>query len=361
MYIKTLELTNFRNHASKAINFSPAINIIYGANAVGKTNILESIYFCCLGKGFKSARDRDAIQFGQNQFKIKTEVQKSFGELFIEIIICSGLNQRRGGVGGNAPQKFIKLNATPILRVSELLGNLTCVFFNPDELKLVREAPEDRRRFMDMTISQFDKTYFHALTKYNQILKQRNALLKQFTQTPDEIRSLDIWDAQLATEAEKITQKRIAFISELKSFVAPIHKQFTNDIEDINIDIETMNSKDILSALKSARAKDFKLKTTTIGPHRDDLKITINNLDVRQFASQGQQRTAALSLKLATLKILEAHTNEKPILLLDDVFSELDESRRAKLLALCAGYQTLITTTDKPFGKLLDKATLFGV
>jgi DNA replication and repair protein RecF len=336
MHIKSVELSNFRSHANRTIKFGENLNILWGENAAGKTNILEAIYYTCLGKGFKSPRDRDAIKFGEKFAQIKTTVRRNYGDLTVEITLNGAPNA-----------KFIKINATPIARIGELLGNITCVFFNPDELKLVREAPEDRRRFLDIAISQLDKTYFYTLLKYNKILKQRNAMLKDFKSTETENRALDIWDEQLSNCAMEIIKKRVQFCEQLTPIVKQIHKDFT-DIENIDIAIETINAETFLKVLKAARLKDLKLKTTTVGPHRDDLSININGKDVRQFASQGQQRTAALSLKIATLKIFETATGEKPILLLDDVFSELDKTRRDKLLTLVGGYQTIITTADKP-------------
>jgi len=340
MQIKSVTLQNFRNHERTRLDLNEGINVLVGDNAQGKTNLLEAIYMTCVGRGFKSPRDREVIRFGQDFAKVKTTAIKKFGKIDVEIIISTA-----PGKSG----KQIKINEIPISKMGELMGTVTCVFFNPDELKLVKESPADRRRFMDIDISQMDKIYFYNLLRYNKVLKQRNALLKSFTRTPDELRALDIWDEQLATYAEQIVKRRVLFCEELKPHAISTHKSLAPS-EDLSISYEGSNcstwNKGFLGQLKAVRDKDLNLRTTTIGPHRDDILLLLNGRDVRSFASQGQQRSVALSLKIAELKVFEQVTGEKPILLLDDVLSELDETRQEKLLSIIGGWQSVVTATS---------------
>jgi len=346
MLIKSIALQNFRNHKSTVLKLSHGINVLVGDNAQGKTNLLEAIFLTCVGRGFRSPRDREMIKFDASVTRVKTVAAKKFGDISVEVTISS--------VQGKAG-KQIKINDIPIAKMGELMGSVTCVFFSPDELRLVKEAPADRRRFMDIGISQIDKVYFYNLLRYGKILQQRNALLKTMSPRYDELRALDIWDEQLAKVGGDIIERRIVFCEELKKAVIDVHESLAPG-EDIEITYEgiakiakivprgTIGTA-LLDSLRTVRDKDMRLKTTTVGPHRDDLAITVNGKDVRLFASQGQQRTAALSLKLAELKIFESMTGEKPVLLLDDVFSELDLGRQTRLLDAIKDCQCIITAT----------------
>ena len=336
MQIKRVQLKNFRNHASTVAELSPGINVIIGDNAQGKTNLLEAIYFTCVGRGFRSPRDREAIRFGQNFAKVSTTAEKSFGEISVEITLSTA----PGRTG-----KQVMINQVPIAKMGELMGSVTCVFFNPDELRLVKESPADRRRFMDIDISQMNKVYFYNLLRYNKILKQRNALLKGMSPKPtaDELSALDIWDEQLSAYADQIMKQRTAFCGDLQSLAPQIHAELAEG-ETLSVEYEC-STWNILEKLKVAREKDLQLRTTTVGPHRDDILLKLDGKDVRLFASQGQQRSVALSLKIAELKIFERATGEKPILLLDDVLSELDAHRQARLFKLIDGWQCIITAT----------------
>ena len=341
MQIKIVTLQNFRNHARTKLELAPGVNVLVGNNAQGKTNILEAIYMTCVGRGFKSPRDRETIRFGQDFAKVKTTAIKKFGAINVEITIST----TAGKMG-----KQIKINDVPISKMGELMGNVTCVFFSPDELKLVKEAPADRRRFMDIDISQMDRVYFYNLLRYNKILKQRNALLKNFTRTESEFRALDIWDEELAKYGNYVIQKRIHFCEQLKSKVTDVHPILaSNEKLDLSYESSVNVPRGTIAmeqSLRAARDKDLHLRTTTVGPHRDDIAMLLNGRDVRLFASQGQQRTVALSMKIAELKIFQETTGEKPILLLDDVLSELDNARQAALLKLIKGWQSVITTTS---------------
>ena len=346
MYVKTIALQNFRNHTRTLLELSQGINVLVGDNAQGKTNLLEAIYMTCIGRGFRSPRDREIIRFGQDFAKVKSIAAKKFGDISIEVVVATNPNRKQ-----------IKINGIPISKMGQLMGAITCVFFHPDELKLVKESPADRRRFMDIDISQIDKIYFYNLLRYNKILKQRNALLKHIGTTDTEMQSLDIWDEQLAEIGEQIISRRMLFCEELKKEVDPVHKVLAPD-EHIKVSYEmcmghlkvnnTSSDPQIsfLEALRRARTNDLHLRTTTIGPHRDDILLSINGTDIRSYASQGQQRTVALSLKVAELRIFEKVTGEKPVLLLDDVLSELDQKRQDKLLAHIKDWQSIITATS---------------
>lgn len=360
MYIKTLSIKNFRNHTDTTISPAPGINILVGANAQGKTNLLEVLYLVCVGRGWRTNKDKELINFAADTSTIKATAGKSYGNVEIEIKLAK-----------NA-KKAISINQIPIHKMSELLGQINCVFFSPDELRLIKEAPTDRRRFMDIDISQIDKAYFYALVRYNKILAQRNALLKSSSE--DIIRGLEIWDAELAKHGAVVMARRQRFIEQLKEYLEDAHQKLTNGKEKIEISYEckylfinNINQDSsalepiLLESLKKSREKDMRLKTTTIGPHRDDIYLSINGQDVRAFASQGQQRTLALSLKLAELELFKIETGEAPIILLDDVFSELDINRQTNLLNSLNGYQSLITTNQIPQFEKMQNIAVFNI
>ena len=352
MIIKSLTMNNFRNHENTAVVLSSGINVLVGKNAQGKTNLLEAIYLTCVGRGWRTNKDKEMINFDAEYTKVKNTAQKLFGDVTVEVHVP------RSG------KKSIRINDIPIQKMGEMMGQVNCIFFSPDELRLIKDAPADRRKFLDIDISQVDKTYFYSLLRYNKILLQRNALLK--SKTEDIARGLEIWDVQLAKAGALIVARRLAYIEQLKPYVEKVHSYLTNEKEDviisyINITAKTEESllssdqseieKILLKQLLEAREKDMHLKTTTVGPHRDDLLIKLDGRDVRYFASQGQQRTAALSLKLGELQTFEKITGERPVLLLDDVFSELDQERQTRLIKLLGKCQSIITTTHGITGK----------
>lgn len=335
MKISQLTVDHFRNHAHTTLHLSEGVNVLVGQNGHGKTNLLEAIYLACVGRGWRAGRDNEMIQFGQERTLVQVTAQKKFGSVDIAIQLGQGM------------KKSIAINRVPIAKVAELMGQINCIFFSPDELKLVKEAPADRRRFLNIDISQIDKSYFYALARYNKILLQRNAYLKNNS----EPRELAIWDDQLIQQGQIIIAKRQAFIEKLTPYVIAKHQALTNQQETISITYETCN--DFKQELTAARERDLRLRTTTVGPHRDDLAIMINGQDVRMYGSQGQQRTVALSIKLAELDLFTDLTGERPILLLDDVFSELDSSRQSRLLTAIQDTQAIITATDAPaLGKI---------
>lgn len=357
MLIQRVELINFRNHKNTVLELSPGVNVLVGENAQGKTNLLEAIFLTCVGRGWRTNKDKEMIDFAADAARVKTTVKRRFGPVAVEINLS------------RATKKTIKINGVPVQRMGELMGQVNCVFFSPDELRLVKDAPADRRRFLDIDISQIDKGYFYALLKYNKILLQRNALLKTHGEGVES--GLDIWDMQLAKVGALIVSRRIKFIKELSKSVVKVHEYLTSGCEQIELSYDSITipsdvisnvataelktvdavvlsqvERLLLEQIKVARERDLRLKTTTLGPHRDDLQITIDGRDVRNFASQGQQRTVALSLKLAELEIFREATGEMPILLLDDVLSELDSRRQARLVKVLSKCQSIITAVD---------------
>ena len=339
MFIKSLSLQNFRNYENETIDFSDGINILCGANAQGKTNCAEAIFFLCTGFSPRANKDRLLLRQGQETAQIEGCADTQYGEVKIRI----ELNKQ--------DKKSIYINGLAIKKVGELLGNIHSVFFNPAELKLVQESPEDRRRFMNVSLSQMSKSYFYALLRYNKILSQRNNLLKD----PDKylIRdTLPVWDEQLTKEAGKIIKARNDFLAELSPIAQEKHAILSGGKEKLTMTTESgYNGEEgeIACALKKdlslALEKDMRLGFTSLGPHRDDIKFLLNDLDSRVYGSQGQQRTIALSLKLAETELFKNRFNEYPILILDDVLSELDKSRQRKLVELVAGIQTIFTCT----------------
>lgn len=375
MIVKKLHVKNFRNHADTEIEFGSGVNVLLGENAQGKTNLLEAIFLTCVGRGWRTKKDADMIKFGEGRAQVRAVVNKKYGEVSVNVLLQDSVKVKSAGQGG--AKKEIKVNDIPIGKMGELMGQVTSVFFSPDELRLVKEAPADRRRFMDIDISQINKQYFYDLLRYNKILAQRNALLKSVT---EDIRTgLDIWDDQIAEYGARIIQGRISFLGELVSGACDVHRGLSGGREilkleyesfcpevacDLGIagmgrDVEEIKTR-LLAEYKKNRDRDMRLRTTTVGPHRDDIAIYLSDAscdvrrDARSFASQGQQRTIALSIKLAELQLFKKKTGEMPILLLDDVFSELDSGRQARLLEFSAGCQTIITTNQFDMLKTLN-------
>ena len=337
MEITKIDLFDFRNYKKTEIVFGDNLNIICGKNAQGKTNLLEAVYFCVVGKSFRASREKEVIKIGSDIAKIKVYIKKQVGTSTVEIIFS------------RSSKKTIKINGIPIKKISELLGEFNGVFFSPDELKLIKESPEDRRKFMDIDISQTSKQYFYLLTRYNQILQNRNKQLKT-TLPQDELKKImQIWNEQLADCMLKISKFRQNFIIGLAPYAKKAHAYLTDNAEDLQIEyvgIKEDNKQDIINKLEENFAKDLQLGYTSYGVHHDDIKVVVNGIDVRIFGSQGQQRTCALALKLAELNIIKNITHSNPVLLLDDVLSELDENRKKRLLEYCKNTQTLITCTS---------------
>ena len=341
MKITKLCLNNFRNYTNTTVEFDDGVNFVVGKNAQGKTNLLESLYLISVGKSPKNSKEKQLIKFEQDKAKIEVDFKTNAGNKTITMFL------------DKANKKAIKINSLNILKLTELVGILSVVYFSPDEMKLIKEVPEDRRNFLDVSISQFDKPYLYNLLRYDKVLKQRNAILKSLNSNQTKIEQLKLFTPQLIDIAEKIIEKRIEFIKKLKFFAKNIHKLITID-ESLDISYsyqkqENLSIKqDLQNQFDKALNKELELGYTCVGPHRDDMIFKINNLDCRQFASQGQQRTVALVVKLSLMEVIKQEIGEYPVLLLDDVLSELDDDRQNRLLNLTKEYQTLITCTALP-------------
>ena len=340
MYIEKLQLKNFRNYESEEFEFSEGVNVITGMNAQGKTNCAEAIFYLCTGYSPRAARDKQVIRYGTDKAYISAEAKTAYGSVSVDMTFY-------------LDKKQIRINGVETLRMGELLGNINSVFFNPGELKLIQESPEDRRRFLDISLSQMNKKYFYALQRYKKILSQRNSLLKE--EDKDLIRdTLPVWDRQLASFAAVIVKERNDYLKHLSPFAAETHAFITDGKEKLEVSAgyrydgeEAEIAEQLLQDLADSVERSISLGYTTIGPHRDDLKIKINGTDVKTYGSQGQQRTAALSLKLAELEVFNMRFREYPVLLLDDALSELDLFRRRKVLERIRGVQTIITCTEE--------------
>lgn len=342
MYIESVTLKNFRNYKDKTVDFKDGLNIVIGKNASGKTNLLESVYCSGIGKSPRTNKAREMIRWGSDNAYIKVILKKQYSRHIVEYFIDS------------ADKKIIKIDSIPLVKQSEILGMLNIVFFSPDEMKLIKESPQERRRFADISLSQQNKKYLFSLSKYNNILAQRNKLLKESRDIKALPEMLYGWDVQLAEYGAYIVAKRYEFVEKIQVFAKKIHSEITDSKEDLELEYESnvergetdKMKESFFQKLRANLEKDMNLLYTSFGSHRDDIAIKINGIDVRKYGSQGQQRTVALSLKLAEIYLFESEVGEKPVLLLDDVLSELDASRRQKLMELSSGLQTIITCTD---------------
>lgn len=334
MIIKSLELKNFRNYQALGIAFDAGTNILYGDNAQGKTNVLESLYVSGTTKSHKGSKDKEMIRFDADEAHIRTIVEKNGVENRIDIHLKK--NSAKG----------IAVNGIPIRKAGELFGILNLVVFSPEDLNIIKEGPAGRRRFIDLELSQLDKVYLSNLSNYNRIINQRNSLLKEIVYQKDLIDTLDIWDMQLAEYGTKIIERRKKFIDEVNRIIGGIHEKLTGGRENIELSYESSAGElSMEEMLRKNRERDIRFKSTSAGPHRDDLCFRVGDLDIRKFGSQGQQRTAALSLKLSEIELVKMLIHDTPILLLDDVLSELDKNRQNYLLDSIHDIQTVITCT----------------
>lgn len=336
MYIKNLNLQNFRNYDKEIIEFSPKMNIIYGHNGQGKTNIVEALYFFQSGKSFRCLKDREAIKFGEDYFKIQALFETNQGSSDALVFVQD--------------KKSVRLNGIQLEKLSELVGEYNMVIFTPDYLNLIKDGPGVRRQFIDSFISQIKPTYFKNLISYYRVLKQRNNVLKQ--KSKNMISTLDIWDEKLASLGVKINQMRSSAIDKINetinivgdgSFITEkIKLIYTPSVKG---DYEDKNN--FLHQLYSSRERDFEKGITLTGPHRDDFEIFMNDMNIKKYGSQGQMRSCVLKLKLSECEIIKEKKGDTPILLLDDILSELDEKRRKFFLENIKDKQVIITCTEK--------------
>lgn len=334
MIIKSLEIADYRNYDSLHIDFSSGTNILYGDNAQGKTNILEAIYMSATTKSHKGTKDKDVVNFGKEEAHIRTYLEKEGIETRVDMHLRK------------SKSKGIAIDGLKIKKAAQLLGLLNVVFFSPEDLSIIKNGPAERRRFVDMELCQLDQFYLYNLNNYNKIVNQRNKLLKDMYFNPSLRDTLNIWDSQLISFGSKIIERRQLFVEQLNEIIVEIHKKLSGGRENLTIQYEPdVIISDYESKLSVNQEKDVKLKQTTTGPHRDDFSFLIGDIDIRKFGSQGQQRTAALSLKLSEIELVKKMTKDNPVLLLDDVLSELDSNRQNYLLSTIGDIQTIITCT----------------
>ena len=335
MWIKTIKIKNFRNYEEQEIILDENVNVFFGENAQGKTNIIEAIFLCSMGRSFRTNKDKEMIQLNKENSIIEVEYQKSDREGKIKIELSN--------------KKNVYINSIKLKKLSELLGNINIVIFTPDDINILKGGPQNRRRFLDIMISQLKPNYMYNLNLYLKTLEQRNNYLRQIREEGKSESLLEIWDEKLAEYAINIYNYRKEFLEKIKNKIKKIHSEITDNKEEIEIEYVTeCTSKEIyLDLLKKRRKLDIIKGFTTKGIHRDDFVIYINKKRLDVYGSQGQHRTSILSLKLSELNIIYDEIGEYPILLLDDFMSELDEKRVQSFLNKIENTQVIITCTEK--------------
>ncbi len=347
MQIKKLKLRDFRNYKSLNIEFAEAFNIIYGNNAQGKTNIIEAIFLCASGRSHRTSKDAELLKNDAAGFEIKLSYEKEGVREEIEIAFT------------NEERKRIKINEIPVRKIGDLMGHLNAVIFSPEDLLLIKQGPAERRRFADITLSQLRPSYFYDLQQYAKILYQRNTLLKNITVKRELESTLDVWDSHLVKTGARIITARSSFVNRLNALAKSRHDKLTNHEENLTLRYSPSIAYDedksgelaniFQKMLEKNRSREIQKGTTLFGPHRDDIDIVLNGESTKIFGSQGQQRTSVLSMKLAEIDLMKEESGEFPVLLLDDVLSELDDRRKEYLLDSINGMQTFITCTERRF------------
>ncbi len=352
MYVRKISLKNYRNIERLDLELKDGINIFYGQNAQGKTNLLESIYIGATGRSHRTHKDKELINFDENESHIRLEVQKN--TIFDKIDIHLKNNSKKG----------IAINGIPINKLGELFGYLNVVIFSPEDLSLIKQGPQERRKFIDMELCQISNIYYYNLCQYYKILKQRNSLLKKLAKDNSLKDTLFIWDSQLVNFGCKIIKERCLFIEKLNSISQKIHKQITNNKEHLELKYKpSVLANEFKEKLEKNIEKDIFYTSTSYGPHKDDMLFFINNINARDFGSQGQQRTASLSTKLAEIQLIKEEKGILPVLLLDDVLSELDKDRQKFLIKNIKNLQVIITCTgvEDVLKNLDEKCNIFNV
>lgn len=361
MQIKNLRLKDFRNYSSLNIEFVDTFNIIYGNNAQGKTNIIEAIFLCASGRSHRTSKDNELLKYEAVNFNIKLQFSKAFSEEEIQI----SFNQEE--------RKKIRINEIPIKKLGDLMGHLNAVIFSPEDLLIIKQGPSERRRFVDITLSQLRPSYFFDLQQYAKILLQRNILLKRIPLQKELEETLDIWNKHLIHTGSRIMNARKEFIGRLDALSSIRHEKLTNKEEKLQLvyspsfefkqDMSKEEIEEVFAqVLQRNKWKEIQKGTTVYGPHRDDIDIVLNGESTKIYGSQGQQRTSVLSIKLAEIDLMKEETGEYPVLLLDDVLSELDDRRKEYLLDNIDGMQTFVTCTDNRFfNRSFDKAAFFHI
>jgi len=336
MRIERIRLDHFRNYSELDLALDAGTNLFYGDNAQGKTNILESMYLCGTTRSHRGSKDSQMLMFGSEESHIRMDIVKD--EIPWRIDMHLKKNKAKG----------IAINQVPVRKASELIGICSFIFFSPEDLGIIKNGPAVRRRFMDMELGQLSGLYLSDLSGYNKVLMQRNKLLKDISYRRYLLDTLDVWDAQLCVYGKRIIEGRKKFVKKLEEKTIPIHSRLTGAKEQIEVVYEENTAaSDLEEKVKSSRERDLQMGMTMTGPHRDDLMIRANGIDLRLYGSQGQQRTGALSLKLAEIELVKEETHDTPVLFLDDVLSELDQGRQRYLLESIQNVQTMITCTGK--------------
>lgn len=358
MQIKNLKLRDFRNYASLNIDFAEAFNIIYGNNAQGKTNIIEAIFLCASGRSHRTSKDNELLKYGAAGFDIKLLFEKD--SIQEEIEVAYNCEER----------KKIRINEIQLKKIGDLMGHLNAIAFSPEDLLLIKQGPAERRRFADITLSQLRPSYFYDLQQYAKILYQRNTLLKNIIQRKELEDTLDIWNRHLVKTGARIMKARINFVAKLDTLAKKRHEKLTNYEENLNLkyspsfefkngctDMELEET--FANLLERNKRREIQKGSSLFGPHKDDIDIVLNGESAKIYGSQGQQRTSVLSMKLAEIDLMKEESGDYPVLLLDDVLSELDDRRKEYLLDSIEGLQTFITCTDRRFFKRSTEAADF--
>ena len=344
MYIESLRLHDFRSYRQVMLTPPRGTTVFVGENGTGKTNLLEAVHLCCLGRSHRTSNDREMIRSGAETCAVQVRVQRGDGADTVGVRLFMPTEKKR---------KVLHINGKTASRTGELMGHVTCVMFSPEDIELMRGAPQGRRRFLDMLLSQCGAGYFYALQNYNSALKQRNALLHAIAKGEARTAQLEVWDEQLAAAAAPVVKARQYAAGSLCQLAAGHYAHIGGRENEVfalrymgHLAESAAPAEDLLRLLHARREEDLRRVTTTAGPHRDDLLLSLSGEDMRAFASQGQMRTAVLALRLSEVDMLTQRQGESPLLLLDDVLSELDAGRRTRLLSRISGIQTLLTCTD---------------
>lgn len=354
MFIKRLQMLNYRNYNVLDISLGPHVNVFMGDNAQGKTNILEGIYYCAFARSHRTSKDRELINWNSDNALLSVTVGRERLDKRIDISILKD------------GKKAIQINKIKIKKIGELFGNFNVVMFSPEDLKIIKDSPGVRRKFIDMELCQLNPKYYYNLVQYNKVLNERNSILRNRNINKD---ILDIYDMQLVEFGYNIIIDRLEYIKKLNKYSTKIHSDITSGKEKIEFkyistikDLENIKE-NFYSLLEKNRSRDCERGITSIGPHRDDFTVLINDIDTKSYGSQGQQRTAVLTIKFSSLKIIKELTGEHPVLLLDDVLSELDFSRKRYILSTIGDIQTIITCTgiEDLYEYLDDKSKVFKV
>lgn len=339
MRIVSAKLNHFRNYEKCLFEPCAGVNVLLGDNGQGKTNLLEALYLCCTGRSHRTRQDRELVGWGAEFAGVQLRAERSDGSHEVEIILPA------------AGRRKVKIAGREAARSGELMGHVTGVLFSPEDLRTVKEGPAERRRMVDMTLAQLRPAYYYALQRYNRALKQRGEALRAAAISSGLMDTLDLWDEQLAAAGAELTRHRRSYIERLSECAEAVYREIAGGREALRVSYAPSvadgdDAARIREALFAARESDLRRLTTSVGAHRDELRICVNDREARAFGSQGQQRTAALSLRLAELQVMRDELGEWPVLMLDDVMSELDPSRRRQLIGRLEGIQTIVTCTD---------------